>query len=133
MLGKDAYFLHKYNTTGTLASSWHPWALEGRRILPIQQDETALVLWALRRHFEVFRDVEFIKNVYNRLVVEPATWMLEYRDHHGLPLPSWDLWEERRGIHLFTVAATIGALQAAAAFAHDMGAFDRAAEFGEGA
>ncbi|MGA1393798.1 MAG: glycoside hydrolase family 15 protein, partial [Phycisphaerales bacterium] len=133
VLGKDAYFLHKYNPTGTLASSWHPWALEGRRILPIQQDETALVLWALRRHFEVFRDVEFIKNVYNRLVVEPATWMLEYRDHHGLPLPSWDLWEERRGIHLFTVAATIGALQAAAAFAQDMGAFDRAAEFGEGA
>jgi glucoamylase len=133
VLGKDAYFLHKYNPTGTLASSWHPWALDGRRILPIQQDETSLVLWALRRHFEVFRDVEFIKTVYNRLVVEPATWILEYRDHNGLPLPSWDLWEERRGIHLFTVASTIGALQAAAAFAHDMGAFDRAAEFSEGA
>jgi GH15 family glucan-1,4-alpha-glucosidase len=59
--------------------------------------------------------------------------MLSYRDHAGLPLPSWDLWEERRGVHLFTVCATIGALQAASNFASDMGAMDRAAEFGEGA
>jgi len=133
VIGKDGYFLHKYHASGTLASSWHPWMLDGQKVLPIQQDETALVVWALRKHFQVFRDVEFIKNLYNTLVVEPANWMLRYRDHNGLPLPSWDLWEERRGVHLFTVAATIGALKSAAAFAHDMGAFDRAAEFNEGA
>ncbi|MFO0827276.1 MAG: glycoside hydrolase family 15 protein [Phycisphaerales bacterium] len=133
VIGKDGYFLHKYHATGALASSWHPWMLDGQKVLPIQQDETALVVWALRKHFQVFRDVEFIKTLYNTLVVAPATWMLRYRDHNGLPLPSWDLWEERRGIHLFTVAATIGALKSAAAFAHDMGAFDRAAEFNEGA
>jgi glucoamylase len=131
--GKEGYFLHKYNPTGTLASSWHPWMLDGQKVLPIQQDETALVVWALRKHFQVFRDVEFIKSLYTTLVVEPAQWMLRYRDHNGLPLPSWDLWEERRGIHLFTVASTIGALKSAAAFCHDMGAFDRAAEFNEGA
>lgn len=129
----EGYFLHKYNPTGTFASSWHPWVIDGRKTLPIQQDETSLVVWALRRHFEVFRDVEFIKGLYGPLVVQPATWILGYRDHSGLPLPSWDLWEERRGVHLFTVAATIGALQAAADFARDMGAHDRAAEFGEGA
>jgi GH15 family glucan-1,4-alpha-glucosidase len=59
--------------------------------------------------------------------------MLAHRDHNGLPLPSWDLWEERRGVHTFTVAATIGALRAAADFARDMGALDHAAEFTEGA
>jgi GH15 family glucan-1,4-alpha-glucosidase len=59
--------------------------------------------------------------------------MLEHRDHHGLPKPSWDLWEERRGIHTFTVAATIGALTAAADFAKDMGALDHHAEFMEAA
>ena len=91
------------------------------------------MIWALRRHFEVFRDVEFAKGVYNRLVVEPATWILDYRDHNGLPLPSWDLWEERRGVHLFTVCATIGALRAAHDFARDMGALDRAEEFRAGA
>jgi GH15 family glucan-1,4-alpha-glucosidase len=129
----DGYFLHKYNPSGTFASSWHPRMLDGEKVLPIQQDETSLVIWALRRHFQVFRDVEFIKGMYQKLVIEPAKWILSYRDHNGLPKPSWDLWEERRGIHLFTVASTIGALRAAAAFAQDMGAFDRAAEFQEGA
>jgi GH15 family glucan-1,4-alpha-glucosidase len=129
----DGYFLHKYNPSGTFASSWHPRMLDGEKVLPIQQDETSLVIWALRRHFQVFRDVEFIKGMYQKLVIDPAKWILSYRDHNGLPRPSWDLWEERRGIHLFTVASTIGALRAAADFAQDMGAFDRAAEFQEGA
>ena len=34
-----------------------------------------------------------------------------------LPAPSWNLWEDRRGIHTFTCAAVGGALQAAANFA----------------
>jgi GH15 family glucan-1,4-alpha-glucosidase len=133
VIGEHGYFLHKYNPSGTLASSWHPWTLDGQNVLPIQQDETALVLWALRKHFDVFRDVEFLKPLYTPLVIQPAKWMLEHRDHNGLPLPSWDLWEERRGIHTFTVAATIGALTAAADFARDMGALDHVAEFTEGA
>jgi GH15 family glucan-1,4-alpha-glucosidase len=129
----DGFFLHKYTPTAELASSWHPWMIEGQRVLPIQQDETALVLWALRRHFEEFKDVEFIKPLYNALVVRPGEWMLKHRDHNGLPLPSWDLWEERRGVHTFTVATTIGALDAAAAFAQDFGEHDRAAAFRDGA
>jgi len=129
----ESYFLHKYTPAAELASSWHPWMLEGQRVLPIQQDETSLVVWALRRHFETFKDVEFVKSLYTPLIVKPAEWILKYRDVHGLPLPSWDLWEERRGIHTFTVAATIGALHAAAAFAADFGEPDRAATFREGA
>ena len=72
----------------------------------------------------IYRDVEFLKPLYNSIVIPCANWLLEHRDHHGLPKPSWDLWEERRGIHTFTVAATIGALKAAAEFARDMGAMD---------
>jgi GH15 family glucan-1,4-alpha-glucosidase len=107
--------------------------VEGQRVLPIQQDETALVLWALRKHFETYKDVEFIKPVYNTLVTKPADWMLSYRDENSLPLQSWDLWEERRGIHTFTVATVIGALDAAAAFASDFGEHDRAIAYREGA
>ncbi|MSR28370.1 MAG: glycoside hydrolase family 15 protein [Phycisphaerales bacterium] len=129
---KHGYFLHKYNPTGTLASSWHPWIVNGKPAHPIQQDETALVLWALRRHFCTFRDVEFVRDLYTPLVIEPANWLLLHRDQHGLPAPSWDLWEERHGVHLFTVAATIGALKAAAEFAHEVGALDRAADFEQG-
>jgi len=132
-LNGNPYFLHKYNPSGELASSWHPWMIEGQRVLPIQQDETSLVLWALRKHFESFRDVEFIKSLYQPLVVKPADWILAYRDINGLPKQSWDLWEERRGIHLFTVATTIGALRAAAAFASEFGEMDRAQRYREGA
>lgn len=129
----EGYFLHKYTPAGHMASSWHPWMMEGLKVLPIQEDETALVVWALRKHFTTFRDVEFIKPLYTPLVVRPAEWMLRYRDPHGLPQPSWDLWEERRGVHTFTTAATIGGLLAAAAFARDFGEPDRAAAFREGA
>ncbi len=124
---RNGFFMHKYTPAGHLASSWHPWMLDGKQVLPVQQDETALVLWALREHFETFRDVEFIKPLYNPLIAQPAAWMLDYRDHNGLPKPSWDLWEERRGVHTFTVAATIGALLAASKFMDDFGDVDRAA------
>jgi glucoamylase len=126
VVNKNGYFLHKYTPAGHLASSWHPWVLQNKQVLPIQQDETALVLWALRQHFETYRDVEFVKPIYNALVAQPATWMMAHIDSNGLPRPSWDLWEERRGVHTFTVAATVGALNAAAAFARDFGESDRA-------
>jgi GH15 family glucan-1,4-alpha-glucosidase len=125
-INKNGYFMHKYTPAGHLASSWHPWVIQGKSVLPIQQDETALVLWALRQHFEQFRDVEFIKPLYNTLVAQPAQWLMSHVDEHFLPRPSWDLWEERRGIHTFTVAATIGALHAAALFARDFGDLERA-------
>jgi GH15 family glucan-1,4-alpha-glucosidase len=132
-INKHGYFLHKYTPDGKLASSWHPWHINGQSVLPIQQDETALVLWSLRKHFEAFRDVEFIKPLYNSLVITPAKWMVEYRDASGLPQPSWDLWEERRGVHTFTVAATIAALHAAGDFATDFGDLGRARWFTQAA
>lgn len=145
------FFLHKYTPDAKLASSWHPWTIDSQKVLPIQQDETALVVWALRKHFETYRDVEFIKPLYTPLIVAPAKWMADFRDRDepllpgapagpaGLPKPTWDLWEERRGVHTFTVAATIAGLRAAAAFAMDFGDVKRAAywlkaaqEIGEG-
>lgn len=133
VINKRGFFLHKYTPAGHLASSWHPWILNGRHVLPIQQDETALVVWALRQHFEAFRDVEFVKPLYNPLVAQPGEWMCAHVDANGLPLPSWDLWEERRGVHTFTVAATIGALHAAAAFARDFGDHERAVRMDDAA
>jgi glucoamylase len=118
----EGYLLHKYNPDGSLASSWHGWYVNGRKELPIQEDETALVLWVLWRHFQRFRDVEFIKPHYRGLVIRAANWLVEYRDPDtGLPLPSWDLWEERRGVLAWTVGATWGGLQAAANFAAAFG------------
>ena len=130
----EGYLLHKYNPDGTLASSWHGWYENSGKQLPIQEDETALVLWALWRHFERFRDVEFIKRHYRGLVTRAANWMVEYRDEGtGLPLPSWDLWEERRGVSAWTAGAVWAGLEAAARFALAFGESSPAAEYREAA
>ncbi len=120
------FMLHKYNPDGTPGSSWHPWAdAQGERVLPVQEDETALVLHALGRCRARFDDVEFIKPFYAPLIKHAASFLERFRHQpSGLPAPSWDLWEERLGIHAFTVGAVWAGLDAAAAFADDFGEED---------
>jgi len=115
----DGYLLHKYNPDGSLASSWHPWIRNGKPQLPIQEDETALVVWLVRRHYERTRDLELLRSVYRRLVLQPAEFMMRFRDpQSGLPMPSFDLWEERQGVFTFTCAAVSAGLAAAAEIAN---------------
>ncbi|MEX5214169.1 MAG: glycoside hydrolase family 15 protein [Nitrospiraceae bacterium] len=122
VLTKEGYLLHKYNPDRTLASSWHPWLRDGRKELPIQEDETALVLWALWNRFETWKNVEYIKPLYRSLIIRAADFMANYRDEAtGLPLPSFDLWEERRGVLAFTCGAVWGGLVAASRFANAFG------------
>jgi glucoamylase len=128
VLHKDGYFLQKYNPDGTLASSWHAcWdPKSGRNMVPIQEDETALVLWALWEHYGCFRDIEFAHRHYRRMVVPCAEFMLSFRDAEtGLPQPSWNLWEDRRGVHTFTCATVVAGLRAAANFADVFSETDR--------
>jgi len=121
-ISREGYFLHKYNPDGTLASSWHPWFDRGQAQLPIQEDGTALVLWALWHHFVRYRDIEFIKPLYKPLVKTAADFLCSYLDSTtGLPAPSYDLWEERRGTFSFTVGAVFGGLTAAALFCRVFG------------
>ena len=125
------YFLHKYNPDGSLASSWHSWMTDHTARLPIQEDETALVLWAFWRHFEKFRDIEFIAGHYRPMIVSAAEFLAGHTDPEtGLPLPSYDLWEERWGVHTWTVATVIAALRDAARFAEAFGETDLAARYG---
>jgi len=117
IIGRNGFFMHKYNPDGSLASSWHPWVFEGKPHLPIQEDETGLVIWALWEHFSMHRDVEFIKPLYRKVIKAAAEFMCEFVDQRtGLPLPSYDLWEEQLGIHTFTVCAVVAGLRAAGHF-----------------
>jgi glucoamylase len=60
--------------------------------------------------------------------------MVRYREPHTkLPGPSYDLWEERRGILSFTCAAVYGGLMAAAEFATVFGDTEHAARYAEAA
>jgi len=122
VLTRQGYLLHKYNPDGSLASSWHPWYRDGKKDLPIQEDESALVVWALWEHFSRFGDVYFIKPMYRALICPIGDFLAGFRSSEtGLPLPSYDLWEERHGILSWTVAAAYGGLQAAANFAEVFG------------
>ncbi|HLY31837.1 MAG TPA: glycoside hydrolase family 15 protein, partial [Ktedonobacterales bacterium] len=131
VITREGYLLHKYTPSGTLGSSWHPWMDEkGRLELPIQEDETALVVYALWQHYTLFHDVEFIRPLYRPLIKAAADFMVAYREPHTkLPAASWDLWEERHGIHAFTVAAVYGGLTTAANFATAFGEHDHAARY----
>jgi oligosaccharide amylase len=130
VITKDGYFLHKYNPDGSPASSWHPWVRDGKPALPIQEDETALVVWALWRHYFRYRDIEFMRPMWVDVVQPAADFMCRYRDpNSGLPLPSYDLWEERWGVHAFTVATVYGGLRAAYNFAVAFGDRERARRY----
>ena len=59
---------------------------------------------------------------------------MSYRDSEsGLPLPSYDLWEERQGILTFTTAAVLGGLMAASRFVRAFGETELADEYLDGA
>jgi GH15 family glucan-1,4-alpha-glucosidase len=122
--GKESvgYFLHKYNPDGSLGSSWHPWTINENKQLPIQEDGTGLILWSLWYHFDRYRDIEFISELYDNLIIRCGDFLASYRDYEtGLPLPSYDLWEEKWGIHTFTVSAVYGGLKASENFAEFFG------------
>lgn len=123
LVTSEGFLLHKYNPDGSAGSSWHPWMTpDGKRQLPIQEDETALVVWALWEHFRMERDVEFVRPLYKPLVKVTADFMARYREPFTrLPAPSYDLWEERRGISAYTVAAVWAGLTAAAKFTDAFG------------
>jgi GH15 family glucan-1,4-alpha-glucosidase len=122
-LVEEGFFLHKYTAYGLPGSSWLPWVdRDGNITLPIQEDETGLVLWALWQHYRIHRNLDFIVGLYTTLVVPAADWMVTYVDERtGLIKPSWDLWEERWGVHAFTVGAVWGGLDAARSFAELFG------------
>ena len=130
LVTNGGYFLHKYTPDGQPGSSWHPWINQGTVQLPIQEDETALILWGLWKHYHEHRDFEFVTEFYRPVITKAANFMVEYRHADtGLPLPSYDLWEERRGIHTFTASAVWAGLQAAARFAELFGEQDLVARY----
>lgn len=114
----DGYLMHKYRADRSLGSSWHPFVKDGEPILPIQEDETALVLVALYEYYEKTKDIEFIEGHYNDVIKRMATFLADFTDPTtGLPRPSYDLWEEKHGVSTFTSAATYAGLLAGAKFA----------------
>ena len=128
----EGYFLHKYRPDKSLGSSWHPWVRDGDKQFPIQEDETALVIYALWKHYELSRDLEFIEGIYNSLIKKASEFMVNFRDDKtGLPSASYDLWERTYAINTFTAGAVYGALKSSARFAELLGKSESAKKYNE--
>jgi GH15 family glucan-1,4-alpha-glucosidase len=122
IIAAEGYFMHKYRPDKSIGSSWHPWIRNNKAQFPIQEDETALVIYALYIYYQNSRDIEFIEVLYNKLIKKAAMFMAGYLDGKtGLPKASYDLWEQEYGISTFTASTVYGALNAASKFAEIFG------------
>ncbi len=116
------YMRHKYQPDRSLGSSWHPQMQNGTEELPIQEDETAIVIYALNEYLKKSEDSEFVKGLYGGLLRPGANFMTNFIDQStNLPHASYDLWEQKFATHTYTVTAVIAALKAAAEIAEKVG------------
>lgn len=114
-LHDDGYLGHKYQADGSVGSSWHPYnKYNGLTLPPIQTDETALVLFLFGQFYREHASKELLGTFYNELVTPMANFLCGYVDHDGLPLPSYDLWEEKYLTSTYTTAVTYASLVEAA-------------------
>src|SRR5271157_929603 len=107
------YFRHKYTPAGDLGSTWHPLPM-------IQIDETATPIYAVYVHWLENRDVNELSSLYEPLVKPAADFLVGFLED-GLPRPSFDLWEERKGIYTYSCATVFSGLQSASAIALALG------------
>lgn len=128
ILHADGYLHHRFNTDGSLGSTWHSnlaqaeWLKDKVLQLPIQEDETAAVLHALWVHYGSSRNLEMIEKMYKPFIEKTANFLCDFRNKKtGLPMPSYDLWEEKIGVSTYTCAAVYGGLMAAARFSEMLG------------
>jgi len=127
----SGYLMHKYRADGGLGASWHPYIHDGGLVAPpIQEDETALVVFVFAQFYEQHKDPRLLRDFYASMIKPMADWMAEFIDETtGLPRPSYDLWEEKFLTSTFTVSIVYAALQAAADLADAVGNKDDAVKW----
>jgi oligosaccharide amylase len=110
----DGSFFHRHFPDGALGSTWHPPPF-------LQIDQTATVVAAVWHHFKRGADPDVLVDLWP-MVKGAATFLVGFRDPvTRLPAPSYDLWEERMGIHAYSTAAVAHALERAARIADEIG------------
>lgn len=120
------YLMHKYRADGALGSSWHPYVHDGILAPPIQEDETALVVFVFAQFYQLHPDPKYLDMFYDQMIAPMGDFMAEYIDQAtGLPKPSYDLWEENFLTTTYTTAVAYAALVAAADLAEARNDSDR--------
>ncbi len=129
-LHPNGHLMHKYRADGALGSSWHPYLQDGVIAPPIQEDETALVLFVFAQYYKMHPDATLIKNFYSSMIHPMAEFMANYIDEvTGLPQPSYDLWEQIFLTTTYTVSVVHAALLAASDLAIVAGDTDNAVKW----
>lgn len=105
------FLWQKYDLRGRRASTWHPWADTGEGWFPYQEDQTALLVWFLAEYLGSHGGAE---GRVREAIDGWADLLAGHVDETGLAKPSWDLWEERFGVHLWTLGTVVRALRAVA-------------------
>jgi len=114
----SGYMMHKYRADGALGSSWHPYVHGDMVAPPIQEDETAIVVFMFAQFYHTQQDSALIKDFYGSMIVPMAEFLADYVDSSsGLPKPSYDLWEQDYMTTTYSTAVTYGGLLAAAELA----------------
>ncbi|MDB5162342.1 MAG: putative Glycoside hydrolase 15-related protein [Candidatus Saccharibacteria bacterium] len=123
-LHPGGFLMHKYRADGALGSSWHPYYHKDEGVVapPIQEDETALVVFMFCQFVLMNKDKNLIKDFYVSMLKPMADFLAEYIDEKtGLPKPSYDLWEENFMTTTYTTSVVYGALIAASELAVEAG------------
>lgn len=117
-LHPNGYLMHKYRADGALGSSWHPYLHDGEYAAPLQEDETALVLFVFAQFYQMHESPKLLHEFYDSMIKPMADFLSSYIDDAtGLPKPSYDLWEEVFLTTTYTTATVYAALLAAAELA----------------
>lgn len=127
-LHPNGFLMHKYRTDGALGSSWHPYVHDdGNTAPPIQEDETALVLFVFAQFYHMHPEPRLLNEFYHTMVTPMANFLAGYIDSNtGLPKPSYDLWEEVYLTTTYTTSVVYAALLAAADLADAAADSDKA-------
>jgi len=113
-------FLHKYTPAGDFGSTWHP-------VPMIQIDETGLPLYALYNNWEIAKSVWTTGRYYRGLVIPAANYLTKAIDREtNLPISSFDLWEERKGVHTYSACTVYAGLKGAYELSRSLGDYDNA-------
>jgi GH15 family glucan-1,4-alpha-glucosidase len=117
-LHPGGYLMHKYRADGALGSSWHPYVHDDTAAPPIQEDETALVVFVFAQFYQMNKSSTLIKDFYQSMIKPMSDFLAEFIDETtGLPKPSYDLWEQHYLTSTYTTSVTYGALLAASELA----------------
>ncbi len=130
VLSKDGFLMHKYNSDGSVGSSWHPYIYQDCPQAPLQEDETALPIRSMWNHYQHTPNIELLHKLYNKFVIPAADFMVKYRDPEtNLPRPSYDLWEEQKGIFTWTISSVYAGLRDAAKICDALGSFNHSDKY----